>query len=117
MALLLTFCYDVALLLAFYDMVFLLALCWDVMLWHCAFLVMLFYDLIVGVTFDSGGISIKPSAGMEDMRADMGGAACTLSALWAAARLNLPINVKAYIPLCENMPSGKTRLQVNYCIL
>ncbi|CAK8688572.1 unnamed protein product [Clavelina lepadiformis] len=60
-----------------------------------------------GVTFDSGGISIKPSQGMEEMRADMGGAATMASALLGAARLNLPGRVIALIPLCENMPSGK----------
>ncbi|RUS84194.1 hypothetical protein EGW08_008034 [Elysia chlorotica] len=60
-----------------------------------------------GVTFDSGGISIKPSANMDNMRADMGGAACVAGSLQAAARLGLPINIKALIPLCENMPSGK----------
>ncbi|CAC5420989.1 LAP3 [Mytilus coruscus] len=60
-----------------------------------------------GVTFDSGGISIKPSANMDMMRADMGGAACVAGSLLAVARLNLPIYIKAFIPLCENMPSGK----------
>ncbi|GFR93036.1 leucine aminopeptidase-like protein [Elysia marginata] len=60
-----------------------------------------------GVTFDSGGISIKPSANMDKMRADMGGAACVAGSLQAAASLGLPINIKALIPLCENMPSGK----------
>ncbi|XP_063434213.1 cytosol aminopeptidase-like [Mytilus trossulus] len=59
-----------------------------------------------GVTFDSGGISIKPSASMDMMRADMGGAACVAGSLLAVARLNLPIYIKAFIPLCENMPSG-----------
>ncbi|KAL3865077.1 hypothetical protein ACJMK2_006710 [Sinanodonta woodiana] len=59
-----------------------------------------------GITFDSGGISIKPSAGMDEMRADMGGAACVVGALYAIAKLRIPISVKAYIPLCENMPSG-----------
>ncbi|XP_013420572.1 cytosol aminopeptidase-like [Lingula anatina] len=59
-----------------------------------------------GVTFDSGGISIKPSASMDEMRADMGGAACTLGAIYAAAKLRLPINIKGFMPLCENMPSG-----------
>jgi len=58
------------------------------------------------VTFDSGGISIKPSANMDAMRADMGGAACILGALWGVANLKLPVNVTAYIPLAENMPSG-----------
>ncbi|KAK3607322.1 hypothetical protein CHS0354_018806 [Potamilus streckersoni] len=59
-----------------------------------------------GITFDSGGISIKPAADMDKMRADMGGAACTVGALYAVAKLHIPISVKAYIPLCENMPSG-----------
>lgn len=59
-----------------------------------------------GVTFDSGGISIKPSANMDQMRADMGGAACVAASLQAVAKLGLPINIKALIPLCENMPSG-----------
>lgn len=59
-----------------------------------------------GVTFDTGGISLKPPKGMEAMRADMGGAACTVGAIHAIACLKLPLNVKGYIPLCENMPSG-----------
>jgi len=60
-----------------------------------------------GVTFDTGGISIKPSAGMQDMKADMGGAAVVVGALKGAVDLELPINLKAFIPLCENMPGGK----------
>uniref|UniRef100_W5U809 Cytosol aminopeptidase n=1 Tax=Ictalurus punctatus TaxID=7998 RepID=W5U809_ICTPU len=60
-----------------------------------------------GVTFDSGGISIKPSSGMDAMRADMGGAATVCSAIVTAAALKLPINILALTPLCENMPSGK----------
>ena len=59
-----------------------------------------------GVTFDTGGISIKPSKGMDAMRADMGGAACVAGATLGAASLNLPINLITLIPLCENMPSG-----------
>ncbi|KAF7257610.1 hypothetical protein EG68_04773 [Paragonimus skrjabini miyazakii] len=59
-----------------------------------------------GVTFDSGGISIKPSAGMEEMRADMGGAAVVVSTIFGLANLRVPINVRAYLPLCENMPGG-----------
>lgn len=47
-----------------------------------------------GVTFDSGGISIKPAAGMADMRADMGGAANLVGALAAISQLKLPVNVK-----------------------
>ncbi|GAA6091915.1 cytosol aminopeptidase isoform X1 [Tachysurus ichikawai] len=60
-----------------------------------------------GVTFDSGGISIKPSSGMDAMRADMGGAAAVCSAIVTAAALKLPINIIGLTPLCENMPSGK----------
>ena len=59
-----------------------------------------------GVTFDSGGISIKPSTGMALMKADMGGAAVVLSAIHAIASKSLPVNVVAGIPLTENMPSG-----------
>merc|ERR1712004_288598 len=58
-----------------------------------------------GITFDSGGISIKPSANMDAMRADMGGAACVLASIYTAARLQLPINIMAFIPLTENMPA------------
>ncbi|XP_043221691.1 cytosol aminopeptidase-like isoform X3 [Amphibalanus amphitrite] len=60
-----------------------------------------------GVTFDSGGISLKPSNKMDKMRADMGGAACTAGVLYAAARLGLAANLRAFIPLCENMPGGR----------
>ncbi|XP_046685530.1 cytosol aminopeptidase-like [Homalodisca vitripennis] len=59
-----------------------------------------------GITFDSGGISIKPAGSMSDMRADMGGAACVVATLQAAAKLKLPINIVGLTPLCENMPSG-----------
>ncbi|KAJ3344879.1 hypothetical protein HDU83_004634 [Entophlyctis luteolus] len=59
-----------------------------------------------GVTFDTGGISIKPSTGMADMKGDMGGAAVVVGAMEAIVRLKLPINVVACIPLTENMPSG-----------
>ncbi|XP_065210972.1 cytosol aminopeptidase-like isoform X2 [Planococcus citri] len=59
-----------------------------------------------GVTFDSGGISLKPSASMDEMRADMGGAACVLATMLSVAQLELPINFIGLIPLCENMPSG-----------
>uniref|UniRef100_A0AAR2KBY5 Cytosol aminopeptidase n=1 Tax=Pygocentrus nattereri TaxID=42514 RepID=A0AAR2KBY5_PYGNA len=60
-----------------------------------------------GITFDSGGISLKPSSGMDAMRADMGGAATVCSAIVTAAALKLPINIIGLAPLCENMPSGK----------
>ena len=59
------------------------------------------------MTFDSGGISLKPSNKMDKMRADMGGAACTAGVLYAAARLGLRANLRAFIPLCENMPGGR----------
>ena len=59
-----------------------------------------------GVTFDSGGISIKPSAGMQEMKMDMSGAAAVLEAVSAIAKLEVPINVLAVIPSTENMPSG-----------
>jgi leucyl aminopeptidase len=60
-----------------------------------------------GVTFDSGGLSIKPSASMEDMKSDMTGAAVVLATLSAAARLNLPVNLRGYLALTENMTGGK----------
>ncbi|EHA99022.1 Cytosol aminopeptidase [Heterocephalus glaber] len=60
-----------------------------------------------GITFDSGGISIKASANMDLMRADMGGAATICSAIVSAAKLNLPVNIIGLAPLCENMPSGR----------
>ncbi|KYQ90067.1 leucine aminopeptidase [Tieghemostelium lacteum] len=59
-----------------------------------------------GITFDSGGISIKPSAQMGLMRGDMGGAATAVSALYGAATLQVPVNLITLTPLCENMPSG-----------
>lgn len=60
-----------------------------------------------GITFDSGGISLKPSAKMDQMRADMGGAANVASSIWAIAKLKANINVRGFIPLCENMPGNK----------
>lgn len=59
-----------------------------------------------GVTFDSGGISIKPSAGMEEMKFDMGGAAAVLGAMEAVGALELPLNVVALVPATENLPAG-----------
>ncbi|MCU1623218.1 MAG: pepA [Frankiales bacterium] len=59
-----------------------------------------------GITFDSGGISIKPAAGMEEMKSDMGGAAAVIATLSAIAQLKLPIDVEAWLPMAENMPSG-----------
>ena len=59
-----------------------------------------------GVTFDTGGISIKPAAAMDEMKYDMCGAASVLGALCATAELNLPVNLIGVIPSTENMPSG-----------
>jgi len=59
-----------------------------------------------GVTFDTGGISLKPAAGMERMKSDMGGAAAVLGVMEALGRLRPQANVLAVIGLVENMPSG-----------
>ncbi|GAC1397993.1 MAG: leucyl aminopeptidase [Ktedonobacteraceae bacterium] len=59
-----------------------------------------------GITFDTGGISIKPASGMDEMKGDMGGAAAVLGAMQAIAALKPNINVTALVPTCENMPSG-----------
>ena len=59
-----------------------------------------------GVTFDSGGLSLKPTDGMLTMKCDMAGAATVLGAMTAIARLNLPVNVVGYMGLVENMPGG-----------
>jgi leucyl aminopeptidase len=59
-----------------------------------------------GVTFDSGGISIKPAERMEDMKYDMSGAAAVLGAMSAIGELGLKVNVVALVPSTENMPSG-----------
>lgn len=60
-----------------------------------------------GVTFDTGGISLKPSAAMDEMKFDMCGAASVLGSLAAVAEMELPLNVVGIIPATENMPSGK----------
>jgi leucyl aminopeptidase len=59
-----------------------------------------------GITFDSGGISIKPSEHMEEMKGDMAGAAAVIGAMQAVAQLDLPQHVVALAPACENLPSG-----------
>jgi leucyl aminopeptidase len=59
-----------------------------------------------GVTFDTGGISLKPSASMHEMKMDMSGAAAVLEAVGAIAELTLPVNLIAVVPATENMPSG-----------
>ncbi|HLA25661.1 MAG TPA: leucyl aminopeptidase, partial [Patescibacteria group bacterium] len=59
-----------------------------------------------GITFDSGGISIKPSQSMDEMKYDMAGGATVIGAMQAAAQLKLPINLIGLIPSTENLPSG-----------
>lgn len=61
-----------------------------------------------GVTFDTGGISIKPAADMGEMKGDMSGAAVVAGAVYAAALLQLPLQITGIMPLAENMPSGKS---------
>jgi leucyl aminopeptidase len=59
-----------------------------------------------GITFDTGGISIKPAASMHHMTSDMGGAAAVIATVALAAQLELPIDVIATVPMAENMPSA-----------
>ncbi|HOG11043.1 MAG TPA: leucyl aminopeptidase [Smithella sp.] len=59
-----------------------------------------------GLTFDSGGISLKPSDKMEEMKTDMSGGAAVMGAIMAAADMQIPLNVVALIPASDNMPSG-----------
>ncbi|MCP3863820.1 MAG: leucyl aminopeptidase [Pseudomonadota bacterium] len=61
-----------------------------------------------GLTFDSGGISLKPGEGMDEMKYDMGGAASVLGVMHTVAALNLPVNVIGVLAGCENMPDGKS---------
>jgi leucyl aminopeptidase len=60
-----------------------------------------------GITFDTGGISLKPAAEMDEMKYDMCGAASVLGTLRAVAEMKLPLNVVGLVPTCENMPSGR----------
>ena len=59
-----------------------------------------------GITFDAGGISLKPPANMDEMKFDMCGAAAVLGTMAAVAELSLPLNVVGLIPSCENLPDG-----------
>lgn len=59
-----------------------------------------------GITFDSGGISLKPSGRMDEMKGDMAGGAAVLCGLGAIAELAVPVSALAVVPACENMPSG-----------
>src|SRR5262249_5541279 len=60
-----------------------------------------------GVTFDSGGLSLKTNEQMADMKCDMAGAAAVLGAVVAAAQLQLPVNLLGVLALVENLPSGR----------
>jgi leucyl aminopeptidase len=60
-----------------------------------------------GITFDTGGISLKPSAEMDEMKFDMSGAASVLGAVHALAAMKAPLNLVGVIPACENMPGGE----------
>ena len=59
-----------------------------------------------GITFDTGGLSLKPAQAMEWMKADMGGAASVIATLWTLAKLEVPVNVVGWVATAENMPSG-----------
>jgi leucyl aminopeptidase len=61
-----------------------------------------------GITFDSGGVSIKPAQGMWEMKSDMAGAAAVAATMLAVARLKPDVAVTAYVPMAENMPSGSS---------
>ena len=61
-----------------------------------------------GITFDSGGLTIKPAQGMSEMKSDMGGAAAVIQATFAIAALGLPIKVSTFAPMAENMVSGSS---------
>ncbi len=61
-----------------------------------------------GITFDSGGISLKPGAGMEEMKFDMCGGAGVIGAFVAAVKLSLPLNLVAVVAAVENMPDGNS---------
>ncbi len=62
-----------------------------------------------GITFDTGGISIKPHLGMHEMKADMAGAAAVINAIAAIAELNIPVSITTYAACAENMPSGSAQ--------
>ncbi len=62
-----------------------------------------------GITFDSGGLSLKPAASMTTMKSDMAGAAAVLAAVRAITQLALPLRVTAYLAIAENMPSGSAQ--------
>ena len=59
-----------------------------------------------GITFDAGGISLKPGPGMDEMKFDMCGAASVIATISTVARLKLPVNLTVVVPTCENLPGG-----------
>lgn len=59
-----------------------------------------------GITFDTGGLSLKPADGMEDMKIDMAGAAAVVATIKTAAELKLPVSIKGFVTFTENMPGG-----------
>lgn len=61
-----------------------------------------------GITFDSGGISLKPALDMQQMKSDMAGAAAVIAAMTAIAQLDLPVHAVGLAPACENLPSGSS---------
>jgi leucyl aminopeptidase len=70
-------------------------------------------DVVLGlvgkaITFDSGGLSLKPALRMDEMKTDMGGGGAVLASMGAIAELELPVKVLAVVPSCENMPSGRS---------
>jgi leucyl aminopeptidase len=60
-----------------------------------------------GITFDTGGISLKPGPGMEEMKYDMCGAASVIATMMVVAKLKLPINLNVIVPTCENLPGSR----------
>ncbi|HYY05555.1 MAG TPA: leucyl aminopeptidase [Candidatus Limnocylindria bacterium] len=62
-----------------------------------------------GITFDSGGLSLKPPKSMETMKYDMAGGAAVIGAVAAAARLRLPVDVTGFVPATENLPGGRAQ--------
>src|SRR5262249_56793137 len=58
------------------------------------------------ITFDSGGLSLKPAKSMETMKYDMAGGAAVIGAVAAAARLGVPVRLTGYVPATENLPGG-----------
>jgi leucyl aminopeptidase len=65
-----------------------------------------------GITFDSGGLSLKPAKSMETMKCDMAGAAAVLGTMTALGRLKLAVDVDAFIPITENLPGARPRSRV-----